>query len=311
MAEVTATLVKRLRDKSGAGMMDCKRALVESGGDMEAAADWLRAKGLAAARRKAGRVAAEGLVGMALSDDGRTGALVEVNSETDFVARNETFQEFASGCAKLGLNAGGDTEALAASPWPGPDGGDVRDRLTHLVSLIGENLRLRRTAALSVERGAISGYVHSAVAPGLGRIGVIVALESEGDADRLAALGKRIAMHVAATRPEAVSVEDLDPALVERERSVLVEQARESGKPDDIVRKMVEGRIRKYRQEVVLTEQVFVIDGETRVNEVLERAGEDLGAPIAIAGFVRYGLGEGVERKDADFAAEVAAAGGS
>ncbi len=308
MAEITAALVKQLRETSGAGMMDCKRALVESDGDMEAAADWLRTKGLAAAQRKAGRIAADGLVGMAISGDGRTGALIEVNSETDFVARNETFQEFVSCCAELCLGAGGDLEALASAPCPGPGGDSVRDELTHLVSTIGENLRLRRTSALSVERGAISGYVHSAVAPGLGKIGVVVALESEGDAGRLAALGKQIAMHVAATKPEAVSVEDLDPALVERERSVLAEQARESGKPDDIVQKMVEGRIRKYHQEVVLTEQTFVIDGETRVSEVLERAGKDLDAPVTVAGFVRYGLGEGIDKKDGNFAAEVAAA---
>jgi len=307
MAEITAALVKQLRDKSGAGMMDCKKALAENDGDLDAAVDWLRTKGLAAAQKKAGRVAADGLVGMATSGDGLTGAVIEINAETDFVARNDTFQDFVAACAGLALDADGSIEALAGMSYPDSDG-NVQDKLTNLVATIGENMQLRRCASLSVSQGAVSGYVHSAVKPGLGKIAVIVGLESAGDQDKLAQLGKQLAMHIAATKPEAVSVDDLDPALVERERNVLSEQARDSGKPEDIIAKMVEGRLRKYYQEVVLAEQVFVIDGETRVSKVIEDAAKDVGAPVKITGFVRYGLGEGIEKKEEDFAAEVAAA---
>ena len=306
MVAITAALVKQLRDRSGAGMMDCKKALTETAGDMEAAVDWLRTKGLAAAAKKAGRVAAEGLVATAVSQDGRRGSVIEVNAETDFVARNDMFQDFVRQGASLALDCGGDIEALAAMPYPGTSG-SVGERLTGLVATIGENLQLRRSHCLAVESGIVASYVHSAAAPGLGKIAVIVALESRGDGGKLRDLGKQLAMHVAASRPEAVSVDSLDPDLVERERAVLAEQARESGKPDSIVDRMVEGRLRKYFQEVVLMEQVFVIDGESRISQVLERSAADLGAPVRVAGFVRYGLGEGIEKKESDFAAEVAA----
>jgi len=310
MAEITASAVKELREKTGAGMMDCKKALAEAGGDMEQAVDWLRKKGLAAAAKKAGRVASDGLVGAAVSDDGRTGALVEVNAETDFVARNDTFQAFVAQCAKLSLAAGGDIGKLAGVAYPGGEG-SVQDKLTGLIATIGENMQLRRTAALSVSDGVVASYIHSAAAPGLGKIGVLVALESKGDKAKLAELGRQLAMHVAAAKPESVSTADLDPALIERERSVLAEQARESGKAEEIIGKMVEGRLRKYYEEVVLAEQVFVIDGETRVAKVLEQAGKDAGAPVKVAAFHRFALGEGIEKKESDFAAEVAAAAGT
>ncbi len=306
MAEITAAQVKELREKSGAGMMDCKKALAENEGDMEAAVDWLRTKGLAAVAKKAGRVASDGLVGMAASEDGKIGAVIEINAETDFVARNATFQEFVAQCALLALEADGDIEKLAGMDYLGSDG-FVQDKLTNLIATIGENMELRRCASLSVNAGVVAGYVHSAIAPGLGKIAVIVALESDGDTGKLVSLGKQLAMHVAATKPEAVTVEGLDPVQIERERAVLVEQARESGKPEEIIAKMVEGRLRKYYEEVVLAEQVFVIDSENHVSKVLEQASKDLGKPVKVAGFVRYGLGEGIEKKEDDFAAEVAA----
>jgi elongation factor Ts len=303
MAEVTAALVKELREKSGAGMMDCKKALTESGGDIEAAVDWLRKKGLAAASKKAGRVAAEGLV--AVAGEGTSAVVVEVNSETDFVARNGDFQKFVTGIADSALAVKGDYEALLAAT---PGGGKpVADQVTDMIATIGENLNLRRSAGLSVGDGVVASYVHAAAAPGLGRIGVLVALESTGDKAKLEALGKQLAMHVAATNPQSVDVANLDPASIERERSVLSEQARASGKPEDIIAKMVEGRLRKFYEEVVLSEQVFVVDGETRVSKVIEAAAKDVGAPIKIAGFVRFGLGEGIEREEKDFASEVAA----
>ncbi len=304
MTQITAPLVKELRHRTGAGMMDCKKALTETGGDLEAAVDWLRKQGLAAAAKKAGRVAAEGLVG-ALAR-GPKGVVVEVNSETDFVARNETFQKFVTTVAELALEAGGDLERLRAAGFPGSDK-TVEESLTELVATLGENVRLRRAASLSVSRGVIATYTHNSVAPGLGRISVLVGLESSADAASLAALGKRLAMHVAAANPQALSVETLDAAAVERERDVLTEQARASGKPAAIIEKMVEGRLRKFHEEVVLLEQVYVIDGETKVSRVIERAAKDIGAEVKLAGFVRFALGEGVERKDTDFAAEVAA----
>jgi elongation factor Ts len=303
MAEVTAALVKELREKSGAGMMDCKKALTESGGDIEAAVDWLRKKGLAAASKKAGRVAAEGLV--AVAGEGTSAVVVEVNSETDFVARNGDFQKFVAGVADAALAVKGDHDALLAA-MPG-GGKTVADQITDMIATIGENLNLRRSAGLSVGSGVVASYVHAAVAPGLGRIGVLVALESTGDAAKLEALGKQLAMHVAATNPQSVDVANLDPTAIERERSVLSEQARASGKPEDIIAKMVEGRLRKFYEEVVLTEQVFVVDGETRVGKVIEAAAKDVGAPIKLVGFVRFGLGEGIEREEKDFASEVAA----
>ncbi len=303
MAEITAALVKELREKTGAGMMDCKKALMEIGGDVEEAVDWLRKNGLAAAAKKAGRVASEGLVGVVA--EGTHGAVVEVNSETDFVARNEAFQEFVSRAAALSLDAGGDLEALGAAAYPG--GGTVSEALTEMIAKIGENMSLRRAGALQVSQGVVAAYVHNQAAPGLGKIGVLVAPESAGDADKLTAFGRQLAMHVAAAAPQAVSAEDLDPTALERERNVLAEQARASGKPEEIVEKMVEGRLRKYYAEVCLLDQTFVIDNEFKVRQAVEAAGEDAGAPIAVTGFQRFKLGEGVEREESDFAAEVAA----
>jgi len=304
MAEITAALVKELREKTGAGMMDCKKALGETAGDIEAAVDWLRKKGLSAAAKKAGRVAAEGLVGVAA--DGTAGAVVEVNSETDFVARNELFQDFVAKVAGIALAAGDDVAALAAAPVPGGTR-NVADELTHLIATIGENMSLRRAVRLSVPAGLVASYVHNAVAPGLGKIGVLVALESTGKRETLAAFGRQLAMHVAAANPSYLDIASVDTTALDRERDVLREQARASGKPEAIIDKMVEGRLRKYYEETVLTEQVFVVDGESRVSKVVEAAAKDAGAPIRIAGFVRFALGEGIERQEQDFAAEVAA----
>jgi elongation factor Ts len=304
MAEVSAALVKDLREKTGAGMMDCKKALGETKGDLEAAVDWLRKKGLAAAAKKAGRVAAEGLVGV--HAEGKKGALVEVNAETDFVARNEQFQAFVRTVAKLALDQGSDVEALGRQTYPG-EGKPVAEKLTQLIATIGENMALRRTVALSVPNGVVASYMHNQAAPGLGKIGVLVALESTADAGKLAQLGKQLAMHVAAANPQALTVADIDPKTLERERAVLAEQARASGKPEEIVAKMVEGRLRKYYEEVVLLEQTYVVDGESRVKAVIEAAVKALGAPVRIAGFARMALGEGIEREQKDFAAEVAA----
>ena len=303
MAEITASLVKDLREKTGAGMMDCKKALTETGGDLEGAVDWLRKKGLAAAAKKAGRVAAEGLVGVAT--EGTRGAIVEVNSETDFVARNEAFQAFVGTVAQIAIGAGGDLETLKAAAYPG--GGSVADQLTTMIAKIGENMTLRRTGYLEVSDGVVSDYVHNQAAPGLGKIGVLVALESSGDKDKLKAFGRQLAMHIAAANPQAVDAENLDPAAVERERNVLSEQARASGKPDNVIEKMIEGRLRKFYEEVCLLDQVFVIDGETKVRKAVEQASKDAGAPVKVTGFHRYQLGEGVDRKEEDFAAEVAA----
>jgi len=300
---VTAALVKELREKSGAGMMDCKKALAETDGDMEAAIDWLRTKGLATAAKKSGRVASEGLVAFAV--DGTKGAVIELNAETDFVARNTEFQEFASTLAGLAL-AAGDLEALTAADYP-DTGRNVAEELTHKIATIGENMSLRRMAAVSVDSGAVVSYMHNATAAGLGRIGVLVALESSAGADVLEPLGKQIAMHIAATAPASLSVDDLDKDMVQRERDVLIEQAKASGKPQEIAEKMVEGRMKKYYKEVVLLEQVSVIDGETQISDVVAKAGKDAGAEIALTGFVRFNLGEGIEKEETDFAAEVAA----
>ena len=303
MAEITAALVKELREGSGAGMMDCKKALAENNGDVEASIDWLRKKGLAAAAKKAGRVAAEGLVGAVA--DGTAGALVEVNSETDFVARNEQFQGFVSAVTRLAL-ANGDVETLKSAKYP--DGGvTVTEKLTNLVATIGENMNLRRAVRLSVPNGVVASYVHNAAAPGMGKIGVLVALESTGDAAKLQALGKQIAMHVAAANPQSLSIDQVDPAMLERERSVLAEQARASGKAEEIIGKMVEGRLRKYYEDVVLLEQLYVIDGESRVKQVVEKAAKEIGAPVKLAAFARMALGEGIEKEEKDFASEVAA----
>jgi elongation factor Ts len=304
MAEITAALVKELREKTGAGMMDCKKALGETAGDLEGAVDWLRKKGLAAAAKKAGRVAAEGLVGVAV--DGAVGAMVEVNSETDFVARNDTFQGFVAAVAKQALTVGDDVEKLKVAACPGSSR-NVADELTHLVATVGENMSLRRTARLTVSSGVVASYVHNALAPGLGKIGVLVALESSAPADKLAAFGRQLAMHVAAANPQALDIGTVDPRSLERERDVLREQARVSGKADAIIDKMVEGRLRKFYEEVVLLEQVYVIDGESRVKAAVAAAAKELGAPIAVTGFARFQLGEGIQKEQSDFAAEVAA----
>ncbi|WP_431858815.1 translation elongation factor Ts [Azospirillum sp.] len=308
MAEITAALVKELREKTGAGMMDCKKALGETNGDLEGAVDWLRKKGLAAAAKKSGRVAAEGLVAVATA--GTAGAAVEVNAETDFVARNDKFQGFAAEAAKVALTTGTDIEALKAAAYPGA-AHTVQDELTSLIATIGENMNLRRAAKLSVSAGVVTSYIHTAIAPGLGKIGVLVALESTGDAAKLTELGKSIAMHVAAARPEALDIADVDVSALEREKNVLADQARASGKPESIIEKMVEGRLRKYYEEVCLLEQTYVIDGETKIRKVVEAAAKDVGAPVKLTGFVRFALGEGIEKAASDFAAEVAAAAGT
>ena len=306
MAEITAASVKELRERTGAGMMDCKKALAETNGEMEAAVDWLRAKGLAAAAKKAGRTAAEGLVGVAV--EGTRGAVVEVNSETDFVAKNEQFQDFVRNVAQLALQTGDDIEALKSATYPA--GGTVEEKLTENIATIGENQSLRRAALLEVGEGAVISYVHNAAAPNMGKIGVLVALESSAPAEALQTLGKQLAMHIAAANPLALNAEDLDPALLERERAIAIEKANESGKPANIVEKMVEGAMAKFRKEHSLVSQLFVIDNKTPVAEVVAAAGKDAGAPVTLKGFVRFQLGEGIEKKQDDFAAEVAAAAG-
>ncbi|SDG90374.1 translation elongation factor Ts [Roseospirillum parvum] len=307
MAEITAGMVKALREKSGAGMMDCKKALAETDGDIDAAVDWLRKKGLAAAAKKAGRVAAEGLV--AVSTEGPKGVVVEVNAETDFVARNEQFQGFVEQVAGVALATGGDFAALSAADMPGT-GKSVADAVPDMVATIGENIQLRRSAGLAVGQGVVAGYVHNATKPGLGKIGVLVALESAGDAAALADLGKQLAMHVAAANPLFLNRESVDTAALDRERDVLADQARASGKPEEIIEKMVEGRLRKYYEEVCLLDQGFVMDPDKKIAKVVEEAAGAAGAPVALTGFVRFALGEGVEKKEEDFAAEVAKAAG-
>ena len=304
MAVITAALVKELREKTGAGMMDCKRALGEVAGDVEQAIDWLRKKGLAAAAKKAGRVAAEGLIGVAT--DGKVGVVVEVNAETDFVARNDKFQELVTGVTRLAVKHGDDIGAIKAAHVPAFDN-TVEAHLTHLVATIGENMNLRRIARLEVSEGVVVGYVHNQLVPGLGKIGVLVALESAADAATLGALGRQLAMHVAAASPLFLDVASVDGAALEREREVLKEQARASGKPEAIIEKMVEGRVRKYYEEVVLLEQVYVVDGETKIAKVVENAGKAAGKPIKLVGFSRFVLGDGIEKETQDFAAEVAA----
>ncbi|HEY8433451.1 MAG TPA: translation elongation factor Ts [Sphingomicrobium sp.] len=307
MAEITAANVKELRERTGAGMMDCKKALAENNGEMEASIDWLRAKGLAAAAKKAGRTAAEGLVGVVV--EGTRGAVVEVNSETDFVAKNEIFQDFVRNVAKLALAHGTDVEALGAAQYPG--GGTVQEKLTDNIAKIGENQSLRRAAVLEVAEGVVVPYVHNAVTPGLGKIGVLVALESAAPSDTLTALGKQIAMHVAAANPLALDADSLDPALIERERAIAMEKANETGKPQNIIEKMVEGGLAKFRKENALTSQLFVMDNKTPVSEVVASAAKDAGSGIQLLGFVRFQLGEGIEKQESDFAAEVAAAAGT
>jgi elongation factor Ts len=312
MTAVTASMVKALRDKTGAGMMDCKAALTETDGDMENAIDWLRKKGLSKAAKKADRVAAEGLIGLTAKDN--VGAIVEVNSETDFVARNPQFQDMVRGITSLAPQAKGDLTKLLALPYPGK-GAPVEDHVKEMVATIGENMSVRRTADAAVKEGVVTDYVHNKAADGLGKIGVLVALESKGDKATLTSLGRQIAMHIAAASPAAVSADELDPALVERERGVYAEQAKASGKSADIIAKMVEGRLRKeFYQQVVLMQQTFVGsggDGKATVEQMLKGVEKSAGAPVKIAKFVRYALGEGIEKKEDDFAAEVAAAAGT
>jgi len=300
MADISASLVKSLREKTGAGMMDCKRALAENDADMEAAIDWLRKKGLSAAAKKSGRVASEGLIGLATG--GHSAALVEVNSETDFVARNEHFQAFVRAVAALALEAGGDVAALQAMAYPG-SGETVQGQLTNLIATIGENMNLRRTAYLAVDEGFVATYLHNVQAEGLGRIGVLVALQSAAPRGVLEALGKKLAMHVAAANPAAVSRDQVDQSQLDRERNILSEQARASGKPEAIIAKMVEGRLSKFYEDICLLEQTFVIDGESKVGAVIEAAAKEAGQPINVLGFVRLSLGEGVEKPAAETAA--------
>ncbi|WP_224702586.1 translation elongation factor Ts [Devosia aquimaris] len=307
MVEITAGLVKQLRDSTGVGMMDCKKALAETNGDMEAAVDWLRTRGLAKAAKKADRVAAEGLVGVATN--GTSAAVVEVNSETDFVARNEQFQTIVGTVSKLALDADGDVVKLGEMPFPGT-GHSVSAEITEAVAKIGENMGLRRTAFVSVTDGVVESYVHNAVKPGMGKIGILVALESTGDKAALSTLGKQLAMHIAATNPLSIDPEDLDQTVVARERAIILEQVKESGKSAEIAEKMVDGRMRKYFEEVTLLAQTFVIDGETKVRDAIKNAEKDAGAPIKLTRFVRFALGEGIEKVETDFAAEVAATAG-
>ena len=294
MAEITAALVKELREKTGAGMMDCKRALAETGGNLEDSVDWLRKKGLSAAAKKAGRVASEGLVGAVTR--GKVGALVEINSETDFVARNDVFQKFVHGVTEAALGSGDDIDRLKAAPFPGT-GRNIGDELTHMIATIGENMALRRARRLEVKNGIVVSYVHGPLAPGLGKIGVLVALESTGDHGKLAPVGRDLAMHVAAANPQFLDVASVDKAALERERDVLREQARASGKPDNFVEKMVEGRLRKFYEDVVLLEQTYVRDQESRVKLVVDAAAKEVGAPVRVTGFVRFALGEGIAKE--------------
>ncbi len=307
MTNISAAMVKELRDKSGAGMMDCKNALIENKGDMEASVDWLRKKGLAKAAKKADRVAAEGLIGVIAS--GTVGAVVEVNSETDFVARNEQFQTLVRNITSVAPEAKGDLSKLLAATYPGGSG-TVEAAVKDAIATIGENMNLRRTASTSVAEGLVSAYTHNKIADGLGKIGVLVALESKGDKAKLAEVGRQLALHVAAANPQAISADELDPKLIERERSVYTEQAQATGKPADIIAKMVEGRLKKeFYQQVVLLQQTFMgpgSDGKLIVDQVVKAAEKDAGAPIKVKAFVRYALGEGIEKKAEDFAAEVA-----
>ena len=306
MANITASMVKDLRDKTGAGMMDCKTALNETNGDMEAAIDWLRKKGISKAAKKAGRAAAEGLVGVAVGKG--AGALVEVNAETDFVARNDEFKSFVKSAADLALKEGGDLGKLLAAKH---GASNVQQTLTELVAKIGENMSVRRTVALSVAPGVVGAYVHNASSPELGKIGVLVALKSSADEGKLQALAKQLAMHIAAASPLAITPEHLSKDVVERERNVQWELAKQSGKPDAVIEKMMEGRMRKFYEDTVLLSQTFVIDGETQVGKVIEKAAKELGAPIAIESFVRFQVGEGIEKVESDFADEVAQMAGA
>lgn len=304
MTEITASMVKELRDSTGAGMLDAKKALVENNGDMEAAVDWLRTKGLATAAKKAGRIAAEGLVAIAV--EGNKGAVVEINSETDFVAKNDMFQEYVCDAAKVALASNGCVETMGAFQCP-KTGKSFKERLTDLIAKIGENMNIRRAKSIEVKDGVVASYTHNAAAPNVGKIGVLVALESTGDKAKLADLGKQIAMHIAASAPQFKTIADVAPESLEREKAIFAEQAAASGKPANIIEKMVEGRVRKYYDEVVLEEQNFIMDTEKKVSQVIAEAAKEIGAPIELKEFVMFKLGEGIEKKTEDFAAEVAA----
>jgi len=302
---VTAAMVKELREKTGAGMMDCKKALAETNGDMEAAVDWLRAKGIAKADKKSGRTAAEGLIGIAGA--GTRAVVVEINSETDFVARNDAFQDLVRGVASVALGTDGSVEAISAATYPAT-GKSVQETITDAIATIGENMNLRRAALLSVDDGVVATYIHNGVADGLGKLGVLVALKSTGDKEALGVIGRQVAMHVAATNPLAIRAEEVDAAVAERERNVFIEQSRASGKPDNIIEKMVEGRMRKFFEEVALLSQAFVMNPDLTVGAAVKEAEKTVGAPIEVTGMARLLLGEGVEKEASDFAAEVAAA---
>lgn len=304
MADITASMVKELREKTGAGMMDAKKALTETSGDMEAAVDLLRTKGLAKAAKKSSRTAAEGLV--AVKTEGNKGLVIEVNAETDFVARNEQFQEFVQKVAGIALeNQIDNVDKLLEAEYEG--GKSVGDTLTNLIATIGENMSIRRVKPVSVDNGVIASYMHGSIADDLGKIGVLVALESEGDEDKLQALGKQLAMHIAATFPQFLDKESVDPQAADREKQIFRDQAKESGKPDEIIEKMIEGRMRKYYEEVCLMEQTFIMDNETKISKVIENAAKDVGSPVKMVDYSRFQLGEGIEKEAEDFAAEVAA----
>lgn len=304
MADISATLVKNLREKTGAGMMDCKKALHEVSGDLEAAVDWLRKKGLAAAAKKAGRVASEGLVGVASA--GNSAAMVEINAETDFIARNPDFQNLVNQASDIFCRELHTTESLGKAAFKG-EAETVNEEITRLIAVIGENMSLRRAIRLSVEHGVVATYIHGSIAPNLGRIGVLIALESTAEKSKLEELGKKLAMHVAAAQPQALTISEVDAASLERERSILEEQARASGRPEEVIQKMVEGRLKKFYEEVVFLEQTYVVDGKTKISDVVDQAAKDLSHPIKITGFARFSLGEGIEKAESDFAAEVQA----
>ena len=305
MSTITAELVKTLREKSGAGMMDCKKALTETNGDIEAAIDWLRAKGIAKADKKSGRTAAEGLVGVV--SEGTKAVAIELNSETDFVARNDAFQDLVRGIAKVALGTEGTVEAVSAATYPAT-GKSVDETVKDAIATIGENMQLRRVAMLSVEEGVVATYVHNAAGDGIGKLAVLIGLKSSGDKDALNAIGRQVAMHIAATNPLAIRAEEVDADVAERERNVFIEQSRASGKPDNIIEKMVEGRMRKFFEEVALLSQSFVINPDVTVGQAVKDAEKTVGAPIEVTGMVRLQLGEGIEKEESDFAAEVAAA---
>ena len=304
---LSASMVKELREKSGAGMMDCKKALQETDGLMEDAVDWLRKNGLSAVAKKSGRVAAEGLIGVAVKEN--FGAIIEINSETDFVARNEIFQDFVKTCSELAINNNNDISFLKQMAYPKSDK-TVEEELTNNIATIGENMNIRRIETLKISNGVIISYVHNSVKEGLGRLGVLVSIKTDSDSDKILTVGKQIAMHIAATSPQSLSIEELDNELVEREKQVLIDQALASGKPKDIAEKMVIGRMQKYYQDVVLNEQTFVVDGETKIKDVIIKLGKDINSKVELIGFKRLTLGEGIEVADTDFAAEVAATAG-